>query len=85
MASLLDDIAVDCMFGGNGTLGRSTMCITLYNTCRMDVSNYLGKSQSHRWLQSLQLWKIAGWNCSDVILLAEESRPLQYSHPQSQA
>ncbi len=85
MASLLDDVASHFVFGAFGTPGRPKGCITLDVICRMDDDNHLNKSQRHRWLQFLQIWQNAGWGCSDVILLAEELRPLQYYHPHSQA
>lgn len=82
MASLLDSIASHHVFGATGTVGRPRGYITLYTICTMGDDKILDKSQHHRWMQFLQIWRSAGWGCSDVVLLTEELRPLQYSHPQ---
>ena len=82
MASLLDNIASDYVFGAIGTVGRPRGHITLYTICTMDDDKILDRSQHHRWMQFLQLWESAGWGCCDVVLLTEELRPLQYGHPQ---
>jgi len=82
MAALLDDIASGYVFGAIGTTGRPRGYITLHTICTMDDDNKLNKSQRPRWLQFLQVWKSAGWGCSDMVLLTEELRPLQYGHPQ---
>ena len=85
MASLLDNVASDYVFGTMNTIGRPRGYITLETICEMDDDKQLSKVQHHRWLQFLQFWENAGWGCSDVILLTEELRPLQYGHPQPQA
>lgn len=85
MASLLDNVASDYVFGAMNTIGRPRGYITLETICEMDDDKQLSKVQHHRWLQFLQVWENAGWGCSDVILLTEELRPLQYGHPQPQA
>lgn len=85
MASLLDNAASDYVFGAVNTIGRPRGYITLETICEMDDDKQLSTVQHHRWLQFLQVWKSAGWGCSDVILLTEELRPLQYGHPQPQA
>lgn len=81
MASLLDHIASQHVFGAIGTVGRPRGYITLYTICTMDDDKILDKSQ-HRWMQFLQIWKSEGWGCSDVVLLTEELRRLQYGQPQ---
>lgn len=85
MASLLDSVASDYVLGAMNTIGRPRGYITLETICEMDDDKQLITIQHHRWLQFLQVWKSAGWGCSDVILLTEELRPLQYGYPQSQA
>lgn len=85
MASLLDMVASDYVFGAMNTIGRPRGYITLQTIYEMDDDKQLSTVQHHRWLQFLQVWKSAGWGCSDVILLTEELRPLQYGHPQPQA
>lgn len=85
MASLLDNVASDYVFEAMSTSGRPRGYITLETICKMDDDNQLSTAQHHRWLQFLQVWKGAGWGCSDVVLLTEELRHLQYGHPQSQA
>lgn len=56
-----------------------------FTICELDDDKQLSTVQHHRWLQFLQVWKSVGWGCSNVILLTEELRPLQYGHPQPQA
>ena len=87
MASLLDNIASDYVFGAMKTIGRPRGYITLETICEMDDDKQLSTVQHHRWLQFLQVWKSAGWGCEpkNVILLIDELRPLQYGHPQPQA
>ncbi len=85
MASLLDSVANDYLFATMNTIGRPRGYITLETICAMDDDKQLSTVQNHRWLQFLQVWKSAGWGCSDVILLTEELRPLQYGHPPPQA
>lgn len=85
MVSLLDGIAGDHVFGKIGSTGRPRGCMTLDKLCSMKSDNFLSKQQQHRWSQFLQIWKAAGWECLDLVLLAGELRPLQYGHPQDQA
>ena len=85
MASLLDNVASDYVFGAMNTIGRPRGYITLETICELDNEERLSTVQHHRWLQFLQVWKSVGWGCSDVILLTEELRPLQYGHPQPEA
>ena len=85
MVSLLDGIAGDHVFGKIGSPGRPRGCMTLDKICSMKGDNFLSKQQQHRWSQFLQIWKAAGWECHELVLLAGQLRPLQYGHPQDQA
>lgn len=82
---LLDGIAGDHVFGEIGTTGRPRGHMTLDKVCSMNDDGFLSKQQQHRWLQFLQIWKAAGWELVDLVLLAEELRPLQYGHQLDQA
>ena len=61
--------------------------MTVNQICNILDDHFLSKQQQQqrRWLQFLQIWKAAGWECPDLVLLAKESRPLQYGHPQDKA
>lgn len=85
MASLLEHVASDYVVGATNTIGRPRGYISLETICKMDDDKQLSTVQHHTCLQFLQVWKSAGWGCSDVILLTEELRPLQYGHLQPQA
>ena len=84
MVFLLDDIAGEHVFGKFGTIGRPRGYMTLDNICSMNDDGFLSKLQQQRWLQFLQIWKAAGWESLDLVLLAGELRPFQFGHPLDQ-
>ena len=85
MVCLLDGIAGDHVFGQIGTIGRPRGRMMQKKSCSMKDDGFLSEQQQHRWLQFLQIWKAAGWEPLDLILLTEELRPLQYGHCLDQA
>lgn len=85
MSFLLDDFAGDHVFGVPGTTGRPRGCMTLDKVCSMDDDSCHSKLQQHRWLQFLQIWKAAGWERSNLVLLIRELRLSRYGHHLDQA
>lgn len=85
MLSLLNDVAGHHVYGKLSTTGRPRGHMTLNIICSMKHDNLLSKQQQHRWLQFLHIRKAAHWECLELVLLAEELRPMQYGHFQDQA
>ena len=50
----------------------------------MEHYHELNSSSRRNWHQFLQVWRDAGWGRFDLIVMADELRPLLWGHPQLQ-
>ena len=62
VASLLDIVASDYVFGAMNTVGRHRVYITPETICETNDDKQLSTVQHHRWSQELQVWKNGGWD-----------------------
>lgn len=78
LATVVDKVASDFVFGPFGTPGRPRGLMTISIIHQLDSAKLLSAICQENWLAYLLLWQNAGWNPESLIDFVDRLRPLTY-------